>query len=236
MNIMTCLSSVWEFIGTNGVIIAIITAVATHLFETRKLKKEQKIQYENGIGEKTAMALLSVREVELKLTEIEAYKPLFDIESGQSRFFEENVFYPAIMTTRDTLSDFFDKICDARQKYEPLLSLKSAANLFAMERYIADMLIYLKVVGMQDHPAEVGLLVIADLNKWQKRFDEVLVSEINRPKYKFFSKSGKRWENQKKKAIKSLRQNCVLDDLRSKAAEYLEYALSDQGEEIDTQV
>ena len=64
-----------------GIVVAVVSVAASHIFYRFKLRKEQKVRFQDVIGEKIANALLAVWDIERKAHTQEIY----DIEKKIGR-------------------------------------------------------------------------------------------------------------------------------------------------------
>ena len=122
--------------------LVLLSVFLTHFFETFKLKKEQRIKFQEPLGENIATSLTAVRELVLKTKSIEAY----DFESYQAddiNAFKQFLLYPAFMVDGKTLGDMFSEVLEARRNHEAYLDLKSAAYLYVFEKYLTDLMLYI---------------------------------------------------------------------------------------------
>ena len=53
-----------------GIVVAVVSVAASHIFYRFKLRKEQKVRFQDVIGEKIANALLAVWDIERKAQKI----------------------------------------------------------------------------------------------------------------------------------------------------------------------
>lgn len=99
------------------------------------------------------------------------------------------------MNDPESLMNFHNEINSCRRKYEKTLDCKTAINLLFIDRYIKQLMIYLS--GFQDKrimPA-LGMIIIFDIQSWQKRCNRGLVYRINNQKYKLEYQDGYKWKN-----------------------------------------
>ena len=60
-----------------------------------------------------------------------------------------------------------------------------------------------------DYP-KAGVIFFADMQKWQCLYDEMLIKKINQQKCRLYTKSGYRWEREKKDVMKELWEKSIL--------------------------
>ncbi|MFD2628771.1 hypothetical protein [Oceanobacillus kapialis] len=195
--------------GLGGVIL-------THLFYKSKLKKEQKIRFQNEVGDRIAKSLIEVRDIELKADVIEVYDIENQLESRGSNLniFESSAIYPAIMHDKQSLIDFINDISFARYNYEKDLDCQVAAYLLYIERYLSELSLFLSDFD-EDAMPTLGTIFIADIQKWQRSFDNILVKKINSHPTKFERHHGFRWKLEKNRTRKKLYYVSILYRLKS---------------------
>lgn len=206
----------WNIINTK-VGVAVISCVATALcgvFVHRwRTRRDQKVKFENVIGEKIAIALDAIRDIELSTKTIEIY----DIdnilkEKGKDiDFFGGEAVYPAIMTSKEHFMNFSEAISTARSDFERYLDYTVAAYLYYIERYCMQLMVYAGQYNLEYDL--LGTIVIFDIKKWQLMLEKELVKRINRPRYKVYAKTGVLWEMKKKKIMDKLWENSLLNKL-----------------------
>lgn len=212
------LSTLWQYIGANGLIFLVIGALGNHFLEVRKTRLAQKLEFQNELGKKVFEATIHAREVESRLTGYEIYKPEQMKSQAKISSFDDNAFYPSIMNDKDVLVDYLEEVSQCRRDYDRYLSYASSASLLSLEHYLMDLTIYIgSVCENNDDLQLVGCIVIIDLQKMQKRIDSVLVSELNHPKFEVVDKNSPKWKRAIKAADRKLRQGCHLDKIRELA-------------------
>lgn len=202
--------------------LVLLSVFLTHFFETFKLKKEQRIKFQETLGENIATSLTAVRELVLKTKSIEAY----DFESYQAddiNAFKQFLLYPAFMGDGKTLGDMFSEVLEARRKHEAYLDLKSAAYLYVFEKYLTDLMLYIGQYNLQRGIDRLGMLIIIDVQKWESSFDKHLVKQINHPHYKIFTRHGWRWNLMKWLIEREFMQKSILNKLMQNNLEGLPF-------------
>lgn len=193
-----------------AVVTAIVTSLLTHIFENRKLRKQQDIAFQESLGKKIVDAYIKTRENILQLETIEALPESIQFSRENQGKAEKLLYYPAIMEDIQTLSDYGRKVSDTRRQYEPYLSNKAAAFLLILERYLMEVATFIGNNNLQNTTKPVGMLVHPDLQKIGKAFDNVIVNEINKPRYYLASKRTRRYEHLKAVLKKKYIDNSVL--------------------------
>lgn len=176
------------------VITASVTAILTHVFDGRKLKKQQQIAFQESLGKKIVDAYIKTREIILQLETIEALPESIQFTRENREKAEGLFYYPAIMEDIQTLSEYGIKVSDTRRQFEPYLNNKAAAFLLILERYLMEVATFIGNNELQDKTKRVGILVHPDLQKIEKAFDDVIINEINKPKYYLESKNTWRYK------------------------------------------
>lgn len=123
---------------------------------------------------------------------------------------ENLLFYPAFMSDVQTTSEYFMKVSNARKQYEPYLSNKASAFLYILERYLLEVATFIGENKFQNATKGVGIFAHPDLQKIEKAFDDVIINEINKPRYYLESKNTKRYEHMKVTLKKKYIDNSML--------------------------
>ena len=152
---------VWDLLFAREVLLVGATAILTHFFDVRKLKKERHTKYQDKIGESIADALTAVREISLSTKTFEIYEYSIDNSpADNANALADSVYYPAFMAT---FSQMCERVSSAREKHEPYLDLMSAAYLYIFERYLMNLALYAKKYGLQENLDVLGLIIIVDV-------------------------------------------------------------------------
>lgn len=194
--IIDYLREVWNVPLARDLVLIFATAIITHILESRNQKKKQTQQFKNILGEQVATSLNRVRNAVVKTKTMEVYTEDDSIPTDKANdinAFRNFAWYPAFMYDADTLSDFYSEICSLRSECEQYLDLRSAAYLYAIEKYLMSLMLYIAKNNLQNYLHLVGCFVIIDIQKWEKSFDIHLVNQINKPHYKLFSRHGLKW-------------------------------------------
>lgn len=208
----------------------ISSAFLTHLFYRFKLKSEQRIRFQNIIGDRISESLIELRELIGEAAMIERYDIINPDESDE-RVIDafHGTIYPAVMGDMNTLISFTEKINDVRKKHEKNLDCKTALHLWYGSRYFTQLLIYISKEGYQNQLPELGTMFIFDIQKWHLSFDKILVKRINKPLNKIDHHQGKKWAWHRRRFIKiwekSLLYESINDFLDDKPVftEFFEY-------------
>lgn len=180
-------------------LIALITAIITHFFTIRKIKREQSIKYKAELGNKIGNTYIELREIISKLTSIEIYGITNQIPSINNILnLKDNVIYPSFMSTYDSLCDSLKEISNARAKHEEFLDISSASMLYGLERYLFSLICYVAENDFTNDCDFVGCIVISDVQKIKLDFDKLLVRRLNHPLYKLFHQKSIFWSLRKK--------------------------------------
>ena len=214
------LSRLWQNNAMGEVLIAVVTAVITYFFSTRKLKREQQIRFQNGISTKIDAALEKVREIAVEADMFEVYDDSVScVKAKDATAFLNLVYYPSIMENTTTLNNFATKLSETRVNNDKYLDLVSVGYMDAIEKYLLNFAIYLNKNNLQNGCNTMGLLLIVDVKKWARNFDKHLTKRMNRPHYKLYTKSGLQWKLIRWHMRKRYLHNTVLNDLMKDAAE-----------------
>lgn len=213
IEILNKLQIVWAVPFVKEACLVVATAVLTHLFDMRKTKRERKTKYQDKIGENIAAALIAAREVELFANSVEIYQYSIDHSPvANANAIKDAVYYPAFMANRNTLQCLGELVSKTRKEHEAYLDLMSAAYLYVFERYLMTLALFTKQRNWQNIDM-LGLVLIADVIKWERDFDRHLVKRINKPHYKVFSCHGRLWNLAKKYVEKKYLLKTELDKL-----------------------
>ena len=221
--IIAYIKELWGAPFVQEFLLIALTAILTHLFDSRKQKNEQKRRYLETVGSKISDALVCARELCEKTRVIEAFTEDGEIHTEGVK--DVNALqgcpvYPEFMNDQKALSDFFDAVTEARFKHEPYLDLVSASYLYVLEKYLLDLLVYARNNDLYDNLPFLGCAVIIDIQKWQRSFDAYLVAQINQPHYKLFSRRGCSWKKAKEKAEKKFLHGTELQKLMQGTSEF----------------
>lgn len=192
-----------------------LNAFISNILYTRKLKKELKSNGDNMLAEEIEKSLLEIRELELKTKEQEILNIESEINNRGSKvnMFGNEAIYPAIYNSMESLMGFYSDIQICRRKYEKNVSIKIALNLVFIDRYILQSIVFIKdnleILNMQ----EWGAIFILDIQKWQKRFDKILIKEINKHNYKLESHETRKWNKIRKKELEKQYNSTILSFL-----------------------
>ena len=166
-----------------GIVVAVVSVAASHIFYRFKLRKEQKVRFQDVIGEKIANALLAVWDIERKAHTQEIYDIEKRLDEEQVRFLNPEGVYLAIMSDSNAFLEFVFEINDARGDYEKYLSDEVAAHLWY------------------------------DILNWRDSLEKAIVRDINRHSTKVVAHRGKKWEKAKEKLQEKLHKKNVLNEL-----------------------
>ena len=114
----------------------ILSTLISHLLYTQKLKKEQLMKSENGIGRKMITALESAQELMEELNFIEIFEAEDKFKDPNFRAVDGDVLYPAIMGDSESLQKFHTAIRQFREKHERYIDCKTALYIVLLDRYV----------------------------------------------------------------------------------------------------
>lgn len=196
--------------GILGICGIIIGAIINNFYHKSNIKKEQKVRFENMIGEQIASSLTHIRNIEQKINIMEIYDVENQINDNiKSEELASYPIYPAIMENHDTLLVFLDDISEARKSHADNVDNKTAAYLLIMNHYLMRLLALLKHVDEHDYHI-IGAIIYIDFQRWQKDFDKLLINRINKSTVKLYSHTGWKWELAKKKYTKKYWDKSIL--------------------------
>ena len=202
------------------IIISIICAILgssalngfiSHILYNKKLKKELKFKGNDMTAKEIEKSLQFVRNMELKLTVQDIYDIEEEIKERGCKLdlFNGECLYPAIFNNWDTYNNFAKNIFECRNKHEKNLSCKIALNIVFIDRYISQLMLYIKDNGEKDLPFW-GTIFIYDLQKWQSKFDKMIVKELNRYTYKLESHETIKWKLLRKRELEKPYKKTIL--------------------------
>lgn len=181
----------------------ISSALVTHLFYRFKLKSEQRIRFQNLIGDRIQSSLIELRKLTAEASVIERYDIIFPEEFDETYTdVLEGTIYPAVMHDHESLWKFIDKVDTSWKKYGDTLDCETALHLWYASRYFHQLIIYITENNYQEYLPELGTVFIFDIQKWQLSFDKVLIKRINKPINKLEFHQGIKWKIKRRKFIR----------------------------------
>lgn len=187
-----------------------LNGFVSHILYSKKLKKEQKMKFENMIGEKIAAALLQTRKITSQLDTIEFWN-ITQLPTNQMLdAFDRNTIYPAIMNDFSSLIEFYDLIQKCRDESQKFLDCETALNILFIDRYIMQLILFVKQVNNMDLLPALGAIFIVDLQKWQRRCDKLLIRKLNSSKCKIEYQGGIKWKILRKWIFERNWKNTIL--------------------------
>lgn len=194
---------------------SVLNGIITHLLYKNKLKKELKNKGNDKIANEISESLRFFRDLELQLTVQEIYDFENELtEKGSDvDLFNGECIYPAIFNDWDSYNNFRDQIHICRERHEKNFSCKLALNLVFIDRYLMQLGLFMSENGNEPSLPFWGTLFIADLQKWQRRIDKLLVKEINKYSYKLESHASKKWKILRKFELTYQYKNTILSFL-----------------------
>ena len=171
----------------------VISTFISHILYTQKLRKEQSMKADYGSGVKTAKALLRLREILQKGDTIEIYDAEMIMHQEDFSAIEHNVLYPAILTDKAHLEEFMSEIIQFRKEYENYLDCETALKVVLIDRYLSQLMIFMKNYEDKFWPAW-GTLFIIDIQKILHSCDKSAIRKINAQKYKLEYHNGRKWK------------------------------------------
>ena len=210
----------------------ILSTIISHLLYNQKLKKEQLMKNENGIGKKMREALEEAHELAVKMNAIEIFDIEEELKKDSFRTIGGNAYYLEIMTNRNNLIKMQDDISNYRKNYGRYIDCTTALYVLLLEKYLTQLGISLAPYNDRYWPLW-GTLFIVDIQKITRKFEKRLVRRINKQKYKMEFQRGLKW-NLLRHFILVRNWNKTLlvriidkKKLLQAEAEFLEYILSE---------
>lgn len=170
---------------------AVLNGIITHLLYKNKLKKEREIGHEKMIGDKIYESLTQARELELMCKVQEIYDPEKAFSEEEFSAWNDQTIYLGITKDQESFSKFVDRISELRTEYDQYMSYKESAYLKYIENYCLDFFHFAGVYNVSIK--EAGAVFIYDFQRWQQRFERILIKRMNNPKYKLYDKSRIGW-------------------------------------------
>lgn len=199
------------------ILVSIVTTLGTCFIANRKIRTEQKANYKSSLGERITTAYLEVKSF---LEECIVYE-IYDIDNGIIKregndITDEPAVYPSFMNDKDSMREFVSKLSNTRKNCEAYVDLKTAAGLLMFEKYIVSLLSFINENDISEDLRFVGGIVYIDIVKWQRDMDEQVIKMLNKPKYKIYSKNGKRWEKIRENAVNKYLKQTALNEMNVK--------------------
>lgn len=179
----------------------ISSVLITHLFYKFKLRSEQKIRFQNIIGDEITKSLIELRDLVAEASVIERYDIIHAADDDDINAFEGTI-YPAIMNDSEMFKEFHEKTTILWTKNGNNLDCVTALHLWYASRYFTQLLDYIKKNEYNDKLPLLGVVLIADIQKWHTSFEKCLIKRINKPKNKLELHQGKKWKIHKIKFTK----------------------------------
>lgn len=192
-----------------------IGVMFTHIFYKSKLKKEQKVRFDNVVGDRIADSLIKIRDIELISSTIEIYdiNGLLSKKGSKTDFLNEGPRYLAIFNDWKTYNDFMHKITEVRQTLERDVDCEVALYLVFIERYLYQLSTYMSEFRDEKLLPVLGTIFTLDIQKWQMSFDKVLIKKINSHICKLESHDGIKWKIKRKRIVEKPWKESILQML-----------------------
>lgn len=192
----------------------VVGALLDNVFQRSRLKKEQKVRFQDVIGEKIAEALIEIRGV---AEEAALVKHVSTFKGGAESVDIMSGFClacPQILTSGKALHAYYKKINSLRLSVNQYVDCETAAYLDYMETYLKQLMLYLQKcdMAMEQEPI-LGVLLSEDFINWQCRYDAHLVKKINSHKCKIYTHKGRIWERAVRNVRKELWTTSKLSEL-----------------------
>lgn len=235
------MQAIWNIINTKAgvaIVTCVLTATFTILLNRWKIGREQKVRFENHIGDKITNAIIEIRELVIEANAYEVYDidNILENEGKDFNVFNDVRNYPAIMNGQAEFCEFTNKINDARKNNEKYLDRETAAYLYYMNRYTLQLMIYIGDMGLNNDFPFVGTAFIHDFNKWVRAYDRVLVRKLNRSNCKIKCKSGFLWELTKKYVMGKLWKKSLLYELLNNPSNTINKIFEEYSKQINPTV
>lgn len=187
----------------------ILSTLISHLLYTQKLKKEQLMKSENGIGRKMITALESAQELMEELNFIEIFEAEDKFKDPNFRAVDGDVLYPTIMGDSESLWKFHTAIRQFREKYERYIDCKTALYIVLLDRYVMQLLLFASQFEEKYWP-RLGTILIVDFKRISHKCEKRLIRRINKQKYKMEYHNGIKWKILRKSALVKMWEKTIL--------------------------
>lgn len=173
-----------------------------HLLIRYAFKQEQQAQINAEIARKRIEAVEHIRLNCLKMDIYEVMEFTHAEEFPEELNIGESTIYPSVLYNVEDWMAYKDEYSDIKSEYGHWCDCEIGAWLLHFEQYMFALTHFMISKNLSDRTHVVGAMFIADIQKWQREFDEVLVKRLNGKSMKSESHYGKRWEDEKKKRNK----------------------------------
>ncbi len=187
----------------------ILSTLISHSLYTQKLKKEQLMKSENGIGRKMITALESAQELMEELNFIEIFEAEDKFKDPNFRAVDGDVLYPTIMGDSESLWKFHTAIRQFREKYERYIDCKTALYIVLLDRYVMQLLLFASQFEEKYWP-RLGTIFIVDFKRISHKCEKRLIRRINKQKYKMEYHNGIKWKILRKSALVKMWEKTIL--------------------------
>ena len=187
----------------------ILSTLISHSLYTQKLKKEQLMKSENGIGRKMMTALESAQGLMEELNFIEIFEAEDKFKDPNFRAVDGDVLYPTIMGDSESLRKFHTEIKQFREKYERYIDCKTALYIVLLDRYVMQLLLFASQFEEKYWP-RLGTIFIVDFKRISHKCEKRLIRRINKQKYKMEYHNGIKWKILRKSALVKMWEKTIL--------------------------
>ena len=172
----------------------ILSTVISHLLYNQKLRKEQLMKSESGVGAKMRIALEEALEIVSVLHYIELFDAECALEAPNFRSMgNDNIIYPMIFNDSQTLYSFHEMINSFRAQYERYVDCKTALGILLIDRYVTQLILFLKGYD-EKYWSHWGVIFNADIKMMSQRCEKRIIKRINKQKYEMEYHGGSKWE------------------------------------------
>lgn len=197
MNIKYIIEIASVVVGGGGFI-----AVLKFLFPSLGLKRQKKIELNAELAKDKIDAIKRVIRFEQKANEIEdvniVHPELFNVDNVNPKEDEDRLIYMTIVENKDNLNEFWNELSEIRRLEDTWLSQRVSAYLLYAEKYIMQFMEFLKQLEYSRNDLyPFGLLIAADIQKWQRKLDKILTQELNDISFKIEHHGGEDWKYEK---------------------------------------
>ena len=207
------MSVIWEWL-THKSTLSIASAIGggffTHIFYKLKLKFEQRIRFQNTIGDEIIDSLREIRSITKELLKVDVYDVENEIESKRVHFrLQTTEKYPSFMNDKSSFFEIHEEILTLRARYANNIDQDVAVYLLYAEKYFSTLLMFAAEYE-EEALHDLGTIFIHDIHKWQMSLDKILVNRINKPPLKLELHTGSKWRLKKKLHEKKIWKKTIL--------------------------
>ncbi len=189
---------------------SVITTLLTHFLYRFRLKRELRSSGNELHAKEIEKSLKRIRDMELNIRDNKTFNLeeaicLTDITNESN-----DAIYPMIFDNWENYEQFMQLVTYCRKNDGKNLNDKLALNLVFIEKYMEQLALFMETKGRNIDITLWGTVFYYDLQKWQKRFDKMIVKEMNKYPYKIVTRQSKKWEYLRKREVDKQYKKTIL--------------------------